>query len=190
MNNSVAVVILVVLILLMLTIAGRQKLTARTLILTGLCSALCVVLDLLAVYRLPQGGSITLGKMVPLFVLANICGWRVGLLGGAIVAMLDFLISPFIVHPVQFLLDYPLAYMCLAVAGLFPQHRIIGGYSAVFLRFLCHFLSGMVFFAAYAPAGIPAWQYSLSVNGIWLAIEGSIAVFIYRMLPLELLRRK
>ena len=189
MNTTIAVVFLIALVLAMLAVAGRQKLTARTLTLTGVCAALCIVLDLLAGYRLPQGGSITLGKMVPLFVLANICGWRVGLLGGAIVAMLDFFISPFIVHPIQFILDYPLAYMSLAVAGCFPRHRIIGGYSAVFLRFICHFLSGMIFFAAYAPAGVPAWQYSLSVNGIWLAIEGSIAVFIYRLLPLELLRR-
>ncbi|MEI6285428.1 MAG: energy-coupled thiamine transporter ThiT [Bacillota bacterium] len=190
MNTTLAVLFLIALVLAMLAIAGRQKLTTRTLTLTGLCAALCVVLDLLAVYRMPQGGSITLGKMVPLFVLANVCGWRVGLLGGAIVAMLDFFVSPFIVHPLQFFLDYPLAYMSLAVAGLFPRNRIVGGYCAVFLRFICHFLSGMIFFAAYAPPGVPAWQYSLSVNGIWLAIEGSIAVFIYRLLPLELLRRK
>ncbi|MFA6075340.1 MAG: energy-coupled thiamine transporter ThiT [Negativicutes bacterium] len=189
MNNTVGVILLAALVLLMLAIAGRQKLTARTLTLTGLCAALCIVLDLLAIYRLPQGGSITLGKMVPLFVLANVCGWRVGLLGGAIVAMLDFLVSPFIVHPIQFILDYPLAYMCLAVAGCFPRNRIIGGYCAVFLRFICHFVSGMIFFAAYAPAGVPAWQYSLSVNGIWLAIEGSIAVFIYRLLPLDVLKK-
>ena len=190
MSTTIATIMLAGLVILMLVISGRQKLTAGNLALTGLCAALCVVLDLLAVYRLPQGGSITLGKMVPLFVLANICGWRVGLLGGAIVAMLDFFVSPYIVHPVQFLLDYPLAYMSLAVAGIFPYHRIIGGYGAVFLRFVCHFLSGMVFFAAYAPEGIPAWQYSLSVNGIWLAIEGSIAVLIYRLLPLELLWRR
>ena len=189
MTTIIAVIALVAIILAMLALAGRQRLSVRVLVFTALCAGMCVVLDLLSVYRLPQGGSVTLGKMTPLFVLANVCGWRAGLLGGAVVALLDFLVSPFFVHPVQFLLDYPLAYMVLAVSGLFPNHLIVGGYLAVFLRFVCHFVSGAVFFGSYAPAGMNAWIYSLSVNAPWMAIEGSIAVIIYKLLPLSIVKR-
>lgn len=189
MTQTVVVILLCALIVALLAWSGKKRLDVATLTQIAVCAAMCVVLDLLAVYRLPQGGSITLGKMTPLLLLANVRGWRAGLVGGAVVALLDFLISPFIVHPIQFLLDYPLAYMALAVSGVFPKNRLIGGYLAVFLRFLCHLCSGAVFFASYAPAGMNPWLYSLSINGPWMAIEGTVAVLIYRLLPLKLLSR-
>ena len=76
--------------------------------------------------------------------------------------MLDLAIDPYVVHPVQFILDYPLAFSALGLAGLFePTVRgaILGATVAVMARFSCHFLSGVFFFASIAPEGWNPYLY-------------------------------
>ena len=48
--------------------------------------------------------------MVPIFVLALRRGLVPGMIAGAVYGCVDLLIDPFVVHPVQLLLDYPVAY--------------------------------------------------------------------------------
>ena len=74
-------------------------------------------------------------------------------------------------HPLQVLLDYPLAFGVLGLAGLFmPTVRgaIVGATVAVLARFACHFLSGVVFFASYAPDGWNPFLYSAAYNAAYL----------------------
>jgi thiamine transporter len=55
----------------------------------------------------------------------------------------------------------------MGFAGLFGQDgpRIIAGtIAAVSARLLCHVLSGVIFFASYAPEGQNVWIYSLVYN--------------------------
>ncbi len=58
--------------------------------------------------------------------------------------------EPIVVHPVQLLLDYPIAFGALGLAGLFRRQPLVGVGIGLVGRFAAHFVSGVVFFASYA----------------------------------------
>jgi len=84
----------------------------------------------------------------------------------------------YIIDPVQALLDYPLAFAALGLAGVFKKHPLLGVAVGVCGRFLAHFVSGVVFFAVYAPAGMHPVVYSAIYNGSYLLLEFIISVVI------------
>jgi thiamine transporter len=122
-------------------------------------------------FSLPQGGSINLG-MVPIFWLALRRGPKIGIFAGGVLGVVDLAIAPFVVHPIQFLLDYPLPFACLGFAGFFRKFSRVGPVVGVAVggagRFLCHFTSGVVYFANYAPAGLSPIVYSIVYNGTYM----------------------
>lgn len=97
----------------------------RRLVFAALMIACTLVLEQLRIFHMPQGGSVTLGGMVPLLLLAYREGPAVGMLGGGIYGLLNLLQDPFVVHPVQVLFDYPLPYMCMGLAAALPRHRVL-----------------------------------------------------------------
>ncbi len=144
--------------------------------------ALAYVLNLIVVYRMPQGGSVTAVSMVPIFWLALRRGLKIGIFGGIVFGLVDMFPQPFIVHPVQFLLDYPLAFGALGLAGLFKRHPIQGVVVGIFGRFVCHFISGIVFFAMYVPAGMHPAVYSAIYNGSYLIVELIFSIIVMYIL--------
>ena len=144
--------------------------------------ALAYVLNLIVILRLPQGGSVTAASMVPILWLALRRGAKIGVLGGVIFGLVDLFPQPFVVHPVQFLLDYPLAFGALGLAGLLRGHPITGVAVGIFGRFICHFISGVVFFATYAPTGMNPAVYSAVYNGSYLVVELVFSTVVVYML--------
>ena len=156
----------------------------RVLTEAALAIALAFVLGLIKVFQMPMGGSISL-EMIPLILLALRQGPLVGIVAGAAYGLLDLAIEPFIVHPVQVLLDYPLAFGALGLAGFFqPTVRgaILGTVVAVLARFICHFISGVVYFASYAPEGWNVYIYSAAYNAAYLIPSLIIAVVVVLVL--------
>lgn len=152
----------------------------RVLAEAALAIALAFVLGLITVFRMPLGGSISL-EMVPLILLALRQGWKVGALAGAAYGLINLAVSPVILHPVQVLFDYPLPFAALGLAGLFsPAVRgaIIGTVVAVLARFAAHFVSGVVFFASYAPEGWNPYVYSAAYNAAYLLPSLVIALVV------------
>ena len=152
----------------------------RVLTEAAIAIALAFVLGLIKVFQMPMGGSISL-EMIPLILLALRQGPLVGIVAGAAYGLLNLAIEPFIVHPVQVLLDYPLAFGALGLAGFFqPTVRgaVLGTIVAVLARFLCHFISGVVFFASYAPEGWNVYIYSAAYNAAYLIPSLIIAVVV------------
>lgn len=133
--------------------------------------ALAYVLNLIVVFRMPQGGSVTAVSMAPILWLALRRGLKIGVFGGIVFGLVDMIPQPFIVHPVQFLLDYPLAFGALGLAGLFNRHPIQGVIIGITGRFVCHFISGFIFFAMYVPEGMHPAVYSAIYNGSYLIVE-------------------
>ncbi|MGF1470831.1 MAG: energy-coupled thiamine transporter ThiT [Rubrobacteraceae bacterium] len=143
---------------------------ARVLTEAALAIALAFVLGLITLFRMPLGGSVSL-EMVPLIVLALRQGWKVGMLAGGAYGLLNLAINPVILHPVQVLFDYPLPFAALGLAGLFSpttSGAIAGSIVAVLARFACHFVSGVAFFAAFAPEGWNPLVYSAAYNAAYL----------------------
>ena len=152
----------------------------RVLAEAAVAVALAFVLGLIKVFQMPFGGSISL-DMVPLILLALRQGPFVGIVAGAAYGLLDLAIEPFIVHPVQVLFDYPLAFGVLGLAGFFRPTiggAIVGTVVAVLARFLCHFVSGVVFFASYAPEGWNPYVYSAAYNLAYLVPSLIIAILV------------
>lgn len=144
----------------------------RIMLETSLLVGAALLLSLLKLFKMPYGGSVTF-EMVPIFILAFRHGGKVGMLGGALLGLLKLLLSPYIIHPVQLLLDYPVPYAVLGVAGfgILRTKRSWGVVVGSLLRYVTHVVSGVIFFAEYAPEGMPALLYSLSYNGSYLIIE-------------------
>ena len=152
----------------------------RVLAEAALAIALAFVLGLITVFRMPLGGSISL-EMVPLILLALRQGWRVGMLAGVAYGLTNLAVNPVILHPVQVIFDYPLPFAVLGLAGLFsPTVRgaIIGTIVAVLARFAAHFVSGVVFFASYAPEGWNPYVYSAAYNAAYLIPNLIIALVL------------
>ena len=152
----------------------------RALTEAALAVALAFVLGFVVLFKMPFGGSVSL-EMIPLMLLALRQGWKVGIVAGAAYGLLDLAIDPYVVHPVQLLLDYPLAFGALGLAGLFkPTVRgaILGATVAVLARFVCHLLSGVIFFASYAPEGWNPLLYSAAYNAAYLLPSLAIAIVV------------
>ena len=152
----------------------------RVLTESALAIALAFVLGLMPAFKMPFGGSISL-EMIPLILLALRQGPIVGTVAGFTYGLLDLIIDPFVVHPVQLLLDYPLAFGALGLAGFFaPTVRgaILGATVAVLARFVFHFLSGIIFFSSYAWKGWSPAAYSAVYNAGYLIPSLTIALVV------------
>ncbi len=158
----------------------------RMVVEAGIMIALSTVLSLLTLFKMPQGGSITAGSMIPIIFFAVRWGVGPGLLAGLAYGLIQAILpGAYIMHPVQFLLDYPIAFTCLGLAGFFNKNTysaLAGTAVAVVGRLICHLLSGVIFFGEYAPAGQSPWLYSFIYNGTFLGGELMITAVIVILL--------
>ncbi|GBD29336.1 Thiamine transporter ThiT [bacterium HR32] len=152
--------------------------STRQLAEAAIAVALSVALGMVKVYQLPQGGSITAGSMVPVFYVALRWGARAGVVVGVLVGLVNFLLEPVFLHPAQFLLDYPVAFGALGLAGLVRGTPWLGVVLGGAGRFVAHFLSGVVFFAQYAPQGTSPAVYSAVYNGSYMLPEVVVSVIL------------
>lgn len=154
----------------------------------GIMIALSVLLSYITIYQAPSGGSISAGSMIPLLIFAIKWGVGPGFVVGATYGVLDFILKPYFYHPVQVILDYPLAYGLLGLAGIGYLVRnkgkvneyvglVLGVALAIGGRMLSHVLSGVVFFAEYAGDKNP-WIYSIGYNATYLVPEFFISVVV------------
>ena len=144
--------------------------------------ALATVLSYLKIFSLPQGGSVTAASMVPILWLALRRGPKVGLFAATVYGLVQFALEPYIFNPGQVLLDYPVAFGLLGVAGFFQKRPVVGVCLGIFGRFFAHFLSGILFFAIYAPEGMNPAVYSAVYNGGYMLVELVISIYIIYLL--------
>jgi len=144
--------------------------------------SLATVLSYIKIFSLPQGGSVTAASMVPILWLALRRGPKVGLFAATLYGVVQFALGPYIFHPAQVLLDYPIAFGLLGVAGFFQKRPFIGVTLGIVGRFVAHFFSGIIFFAIYAPEGMHPAIYSAAYNGGYLLVELVISVYVIYLL--------
>lgn len=184
-SSIVAVAVLLVLMAVGVWFsAKRVKWNAAMIAKAALCVALAYILNMITLYRMPMGGSITLVAMLPLVLFAAAFGPLEGLLAGCVFGLLDLLINPYVIHPIQMLVDYPMAYGAVALAFVgwkLPVNErlklpaaVIFGY---FGRYMMAVLSGVVFFAEYAGEQ-GALAYSLVYNISYLGLEALVCCVV------------
>jgi thiamine transporter len=158
--------------------SGRTK----ALVEGALCVALSVVFSYLKLFSMPHGGSITL-EMAPLLYFSYKYRYKWGMTAGLVSGLLQAVFGGYVAHPAQGILDYPTAFACMGLAGRFGESAkgVIAGTSlAVASRLICHVLSGVMFFASYAPEGQNIWAYSIIYNATFMipsAIIASVAAW-------------
>lgn len=152
----------------------KQKLfSTRSIAEIGILVAIAYVLDAFqgGLWRglFPNGGSIGFA-MLPILILSYRRGFKAGLVGGFILSFIQMLSGVYAIASTwynvffQIILDYILAYPCVALAGLFFKKfkketenkkkvnllvagTVLGG----FMKFICHFLAGVLFWSANCP---------------------------------------
>ena len=160
------------------TESNRTQILAEIAIFIALGTALSFVTFVV----FPQGGSVTAGSMVPILWLALRRGPKIGIFAGIVYGLVQLAVFPQVYYPLQILLDYPLAFGCLGLAGFFKKYALVGVVVGVTGRFVMHLVSGAVFFAEFAPAGLNPWVYSALYNGSYMLPELLISVFFIYML--------
>lgn len=190
-KHPTAIFAVIGLVILAIIFAKVRKVKFTTSIITnvGVALALGTVLKMVKFYQLPNGGSATLGSMVPILLIALFYGSEIGLLTGLLFGLLDFILGPYIMHPVQVLFDYPLAFTALGIAGFFKDkgkvQMLIGVILAISGRFLFHFISGIVFYGSYAEPGQTAAAYSFFYNLSYLGPEAVLCILVLAILPIK-----
>ncbi|HOP94937.1 MAG: energy-coupled thiamine transporter ThiT [Dictyoglomaceae bacterium] len=123
--------------------------------------ALSVALSLLLWYirigEMPQGGSISL-QMLPLFIFALRWGTVPGIFVGVVYGILHSLQDLYVVHWLQYLLDYPIAFGLIGLAGIVKNlkvSRVVSSLIAIL------FLLGSVFFYINISSELPQAKNSL-----------------------------
>ena len=167
-----------------------------TLVEGAVMVALATVLSFIRVYKLPWGGSITLLSMLPIAVFSIKHGVAKGLGAAFVFSLIQFIqgitdglfgwgLSPIMLVACLFI-DYLAAYTVLGVAGMFRKKGAVGWIAgtmiAVFLRFVCHFISGVVIWKSFGAL----WDgfstdnsvlYSLLYNGSYMLPEMIFTLF-------------
>lgn len=157
-------------VVLLVIARGHIRWTARMLANAALCLALAFVLSYIKLFDLPQGGAVTAASLLPIVAFAYSYGLAPGLVVGVAYGLLQMIQDPWIVTPVQAILDYPLAFACIALAAVARKLPDSWGWLAGMAlaavgRFVCHTLTGVVFFAEYAEGtGMTPFVYSVSYN--------------------------
>ena len=96
--------------------------------------------------------------------------------------MVNMALGGYIVDPVQALLDYPIAFAALGLAGFLRAYPLLGVTLGIVGRFLAHFASGVWFFWMYAPEGVSPFIYSAVYNGSYLIVELVLSLVIIYIL--------
>lgn len=164
------------------------KLTAKQLAFCAVSIALGTVLSNIKLFDFPYGGSITLLSMLIICLPGYWFGLGAGLLTGVAYGVLQMLIDPYVLYPLQLVVDYLLAFGSLGLSGLFSNAKngLVKGYSvAIFGRFVFAVISGWIFFGMYAWEGWNPFLYSVAYNGSYIFAEGILTILILLLPPVK-----
>ena len=129
-----------------------KKLTVQEIVLMAFYLALFFVLDFLSnaipFFQMPQGGTVGLGT-VALLLASYQLGWQKGLIVALLSIIIQFVTGAmYILGPLQFALDYFIAFAVYGLASCFPTWGWF--YSGVLItnliRFASSTLSGVLFY--------------------------------------------
>ena len=166
-----------------------KNIDTKKLTISAIMIALATVLSLIKVWEMPLGGSITLLSMLPICLVAITYGTKWGLacsfvyalgqLALSIAAVVSWGLTPLSLAG-TILLDYIVPFTLLGLSGVFRNKGIwgsvIGISLSLVLRFICHFISGVIIFDIWCEwNSVPL--YSFCYNGTFMLPELILTVF-------------
>ncbi|PCJ19074.1 MAG: energy-coupled thiamine transporter ThiT [Candidatus Cloacimonadota bacterium] len=140
--------------------------------------AMAFVLSQFTIFRLPVGGSVTLGSGVPICICALRLGPKIGMMAGLNFGILSFLAGGVAIGVYPFVCDYILAFISLGAFGFLKKIPLVSICLAYFLRFCFHVLSGVLFFSD-GMLMSKAITFSFWYNFTFMLPELILGVFIF-----------
>lgn len=166
----------------------RGKLTIKQLAFCAMAIALGTVLSNIKIFHFPYGGSVTLLSMLVICLPGYFFGLGAGLMTGLAYGVLQLLIDPYVLFPLQLVVDYLLAFGALGLSGLFSNAKngLAKGYIAAVLgRYVFAVISGWIFFGVYAWEGWAPLPYSLAYNATYIFAEAAVSIVVILLPPVK-----
>lgn len=181
---TIVIICIIGLIFLSTKKQAQTNTNLKKIVYGGICISISFVLSYIRIFQMPQGGSVTLASMFPLVLYAMVFGPFAGMVAGIAYGFLQLIQDMWVVNIAQLLLDYPLAFACIGLAGIAPKQiknlyvrTGVGIFLALLGRCIMHTISGVLFFAEYAGDMNPV-LYSIVYNGSFLSIEMLITLIL------------
>ena len=171
-----------------LTKSSKKNFTVKQLAFCAMSITLGTVLSNVKLFHFPWGGSITLFSMLIVVLPGYFYGLGAGLIASAAYGALQLIIDPYVIFPLQLVVDYLLAFGALGLSGLFANAKngLVKGYiTGVMGRYVFVVISGWIFFGEYAWEGWAVLPYSLVYNGIYIFAEGIMTLIIIMLPPMK-----
>ena len=169
-----------------------SKNKTKKLVFSATAIALATVVSVaIKLPSLPNGGSITLFSMLLVCLVGYWYGPTTGLIASFAYGILQFITGPYIVHPAQILLDYPLAFGALGLSGFFYQKKnglLLGFLVGTTGRFIFHQISGFIFYTTYVDSlegNIAALWASTVYNLSYILPEVILTVVLLSLPPIR-----
>lgn len=167
----------------------NKKISTKQIVFSAAAIALATVISVvIKLPSLPNGGSVTLCSMLVICLIGYWYGPMVGIVSAIAYGILQFITGPYVVHPLQVIIDYPLAFGALGLSGLFAEKQggLWKGYLlGVFGRFFFAMVSGLIFYTTYVDSlrenGAAIWASTL-YNLSYIAPEAVITLLLL-MIP-------
>ena len=174
----------------------RTNTNISTLTECAVMLALAFALSCAKLFEMPMGGSVTIASMLPIMLISVKYGIGTGLATSTLYACTQ-LIQAFAsanVFPycqtaeamvICILFDYIVPFGILGLAGIFHKMNFtkntelniyIGIVGVVVLRFISHFITGVVIWKQWAPDGMGKYLYSFLYNGSFLSVDFIICI--------------
>ena len=151
---------------------NTQKLTVSAMMI-AVATALAAICAVIPFLNLPWGGGFTVCSMLPIIIVSYMYGVKWGLFTGGVYAIIQMILGNgtiaalFIPTDDSFMgfgaaiaiciIDYVLAYTALGLGGAFRKKiknralaLCLGCVLAVLVRYICHIVSGYIFYGMYA----------------------------------------
>jgi len=191
------------------TMKNTKKLAMSAMLIA--LSAVLALISMAVPLQLPFGGSVTLASMLPIVLVGYMFGIKWGLGSAIVFAFIQMFlgwgtVSAFFLPGdsqmmwwkavIVVLIDYILAYTVLGFSGIFTKKikkpalaLCVGSIFALTLRYICHIISGAIFFGTWAEwfftdvmPGLGEWALS-SFSGGGLALIYSVVYNGLYMIP-------
>ena len=165
--------------------------SVRKLTESAIFIAIATVLSFLKI-DLPFGGGVTIVSMLPLIIISHRWGWKWGVFTAFVYGVLQMLFgldnvgyaTSFLTAVGVILFDYIIAYSCIGLSGIFDRpcgktrtSVCVGIAVTFFLRFLCHYITGVWIWGGWMPESFmnmtmtSPWLYSFLYNGWYMLAE-------------------
>lgn len=164
---------------------SESRISTKQIVFSAMAIALAtVVATVIKLPSLPNGGSVTLFSMLLVSIVGYWYGPAIGIISAIAYGILQFITGPYVVHPIQVIIDYPLAFGALGLSGFFSKQKngLLKGYIAgVFGRFFFASVSGLIFYTTYVEAlndNLAAVWGSLLYNMTYIVPEAVITIIL------------